>query len=430
MKGIKEVLQAELQNIKPSDAEVSQIKEIIRNFLSLVKPELKKAKADIIVGGSFAKNTVIKKRNYDVDFFVRFDSEKKDISEILEKVLNKISKNIHAKPKLNIEKIHGSRDYFSIRFLQLPFDVSFEIVPVLRVSNAKDAKNVTDASPLHVFYIEKKIRKNKSLADDIRLAKAFCYAQNCYGAESYINGFSGYALELLTCHYGSFLNLLKSASKWNTNEKIIIDSEKFYKNKDALKKLNKAKLQSPLILIDPTQPERNAAASLNYECLGKFIKSCKSFLSHPDGKFFKKTDSHIDIQKIKDEAKSKKAEFLILEVNSSKQREDVAGAKLLKYFNFILRQLNADFSVLKSEWAFDEDKMNAVYAFIFRKKEILVRGPPITLEKHAKAFRKKWKNSFVKKGILYSIRKSGDIGTMLKIQDIKKSGIKNIRKLK
>ncbi|MBD3252791.1 hypothetical protein GF386_03610, partial [Candidatus Pacearchaeota archaeon] len=54
---------------------------------------------------------------------------------------------------------------------------------------------MTDLSYFHVNHILKKIKKNKNLSDEIRLAKKFAYSQNCYGAESYIHGFSGYALE-------------------------------------------------------------------------------------------------------------------------------------------------------------------------------------------------------------------------------------------
>ena len=60
--------------------------------------------------------------------------------------------------------------------------------------------------------IRKKKIKGKIL-DEIRLAKAFCHANGCYGAESYIKGFSGYALELLVYHYGSFQKFVKAITK-------------------------------------------------------------------------------------------------------------------------------------------------------------------------------------------------------------------------
>ena len=60
--------------------------------------------------------------------------------------------------------------------------------------------------------MNKKVRSKKIL-DEIKIAKAFCHANNCYGAESYINGFSGYGLELLVYYYGGFLRFIKAVSK-------------------------------------------------------------------------------------------------------------------------------------------------------------------------------------------------------------------------
>ena len=239
---MREVLEKEIGNIKPSHDEIKHIHDIVAKFLDLIKAKLKKANADIILGGSFAKDTLIKKNKYDIDFFIRFDYNKYydnsyEISGILESILNQVIKKISPMPKM--ERIHGSRDYFMINFSNASIKLSFEIIPVLNIKNSWQAVNVTDTSPLHVEYIKNNIRRNKKLANEIRLAKAFCYASKCYGAESHIKGFSGYSLELLTSHHGSFVNLIKSFSRCNLKEKIIIDPEKFYKKGDVFKKLNR-----------------------------------------------------------------------------------------------------------------------------------------------------------------------------------------------
>ena len=48
-------------------------------------------------------------------------------------------------------------------------------------------------------------------------------------------------------------------------EKTVMDIKKFYKNKNILFEINKSKLTSPLVIIDPVQKERNAAAALDHE---------------------------------------------------------------------------------------------------------------------------------------------------------------------
>ncbi len=432
MNRIREILDNELKNIKPSQVELNNLQIIVNRFLEIIKPKLKKVNAGIMIGGSFAKNTIIKKKKYDVDFFVRFDYKRyrkksDEISGILESILSKIINKIDINLRPKFETIHGSRDYFEINFLKTPINVSFEVIPVLRIKNSEEAVNVTDTSPLHVEYIRREIRKNSKLADEIRLIKAFCYSSNCYGAESYIHGFSGYSLELLTCHYGSFINFIRSALKWDIGEKIIIDSKKFYKKNDVIKKLNKAKIQSPLILIDPTQIDRNATASLSSECLLDFINFCKKFLKKPSSSFFIRKEKLLNIERLRAFAGKKKAMLEIIEVQSSKNRGDIAGAKLLKFFNFLIREFDIDFFVLKSDWSFDEDKRKAVFAFVLiGKREIISRGPPIQLSEHAEKFKKIHKNCFVKENILYSKRKPRDIESIILLCDLKNLGIEKI----
>src|SRR3989344_5865150 len=100
----------------------------------------------------------------------------------------------------NAVRIHGSRDYFVVKENN---NFEFEIIPTLKIKKPSEAKNIIDLSYFHVNYVRNKL-KNKKLADEIKLAKAFIHYSDCYGAESYINGFSGYAVELLVIYYGSF----------------------------------------------------------------------------------------------------------------------------------------------------------------------------------------------------------------------------------
>ena len=241
---ISQILKEVLNKINPSKEEIKHIENFLKNFISLFEKKLKEKKIDaqVFVGGSFEKKTLIKKRLYDIDVFVRFEQKNKGskISDLTEKILREIKIG-------KISRIHGSRDYF-----QISGDKNFfiEIVPVMRVKNPKDAENITDLSYFHVGYIKKRLKTEKML-EEVRLAKAFCHANKCYGAESYINGFSGYALELLVYYYKSFLNFVKAGTKMKNKE--IIDIEKLYKNKREIEmNMNGSKMSSPMVLIDPT----------------------------------------------------------------------------------------------------------------------------------------------------------------------------------
>jgi len=417
---MKSILDNVIEKISVPIAEKLLMDRELLSFEKNIKPQLKKHQANLFIGGSLAKQTLIKRDHaYDIDIFVLFPYKLKDksLSDILEASLKK--------SKIHFIKLHGSRDYFQVRFKNLVL----ELIPILEIKNASQALNITDISPLHVSYILQKIKKNKKINDEIKLAKAFCYAADCYGAESYIRGFSGYSLEVLVSHYGSFINFIKQAARWNTKDKIIIDPKKYYKDKKKiLQEINISKQISPLILIDPVQKERNVSAALSHETLNKFIIISKQFLSHPSEKFFFK--EHIDINKLRNEAKKSKSNLIIIKVKSSKAKIDVAGAKLKKFYEFLefLMKKN-DFKMLKGIFDLNEKTLDATFYFILKEpdKEYIVQGPPLSVDKkYQDAFKKKWPKAFVKNKRLFAKAKRDVVDFKHLIDSIQKSQIKEM----
>jgi tRNA CCA-adding enzyme len=382
-----------LEKIEPPKETIKFIQDSLQDFLKKINKKIKssKIKAEVFIGGSFAKKTVIKKDYYDVDVFIRFDKKYKDknLSELTAKLLKGIK---------NVSTIHGSRDYYRI---QLSPDFFIEIIPVLKVKTPKEADNITDLSYSHVKYINKKVKSQKIL-DDIKLAKAFCHANNCYGAESYIGGFSGYSLELLVYHYKSFLKFLKEISK--SKDKIIIDTEKHYRNRNiVLMDLNSAKLQSPIILIDPTHKQRNALAALSIETFEKCKKSAEKFLKNPTIKSFEIQKT--DLEKIKKQAQKNKHEFILIETKTNKQEGDVAGSKLLKFYKHLANEIKKYFEIKNNGFNYNH-KQSARYFFVVKKKkEILCSGPNIKDKSNVKKFKKEHKKTFTKSKRLYAKEK-------------------------
>ena len=382
---INKILKQELEDIKPSKETLKEINNVAKDFTKYLEKKLKskKIKADVFIGGSLAKNTLTKRKKYDVDVFVRFDEkyEDKEISKLLGKILDKKAK-----------KIHGSRDYYQI----IVHGIIFEIIPVIKVINPKYARNITDLSYFHVNYIKKKLNKNKRLSDEILLAKTFAHAQNCYGAESYIKGFSGYSLELLICYYKSFLNFIKSIIRMKDLE--VIDSEKKYKNKqEALRELNESRLQSPIILIDPTFKQRNALAGLSRETLDKFKENSKKFLKNPDRKFFEQIN-------IKQRLERKYKDNLIkVLIKTNKQPGDISGTKSKKFFDFFVYSLEKEFKIKVKEFEYKEEKNISYFYFIIdKKKDEVIRGPNVTDVHNLTRFKKKHKHAFIKNHIAHA----------------------------
>ncbi len=417
-KSIKKVLQEQLSLIKPPEEVEERIEEVADEFCVELKEKInaKKIKADVFIGGSVAKGTIIKKhqyypkslshrvqqprhpesppvkkRLYDVDIFVRFSPEYNDseISGLLGKVMSNFCKKFGA-----VVKVHGSRDYYQIH----TEGILIEIIPVLKIKKPSDAVNVTDLSYFHVNYVLKKLRRIKRLVDDIRLAKTFVYAQGVYGAESYIHGFSGYALELLVLHFGSFEKFVREVAKMKVvkKEKVVIDDAGFYKNRaEVLNRMNQSKIAGPFVLVDPTFKDRNTLSGLSLESFIKLQKACKKFLKNPSKKFFEVVDVDKKMRKFKN--------VKIVLVRTNKQAGDIAGTKSKKFFDFFVYQLRKEFEVRRAEFEYDDESNLAKFYFVLGAKgEEIVRGPPVANANHLNGFKKAHPNAFIKKGFAYA----------------------------
>ncbi len=356
-----------INSITPTKEEYAELEEIFSKVKSKIK--IKDATAEL--GGSGKKNTWLHS-NHDIDIYIKFSHKTyhdRDISDILKKELKK-----HFK----ISILHGSRDYFQA----IISNYTIEIIPIIDIKKAEEALNITDISPLHCRYVMKHDKN-----EDIRLAKAFCRANNCYGAESYIGGFSGYAIEILTIHYGSFMSLIKNVSKWKDKTAI--------GNRKDIEKLNLSKKLGPLILMDPVDKNRNAAAAVSTEKYLQFIKVCHDFLKKPSKSLFieKKFDESLFLKK----HASKK--IVVMEAEPFDGKKDVIGAKILKCFNYLKTQFKLNnFKMLHAEWHWSDE---ALFYFVFDSKELSKEikhyGPPAKEVESSVAFIKKYGEKNVRK---------------------------------
>ena len=352
--------------------EVIPSKDEERQAFSKLKPIIRKIKdsiphADAILGGSGAKGTWLK--TFDVDVFVMFhyknyEKRSAELSDILGKALSSTFRNV--------QRLHGSRDYFRIT----EHELTFEVIPILKISRAAQARNITDISPLHTTWV----RKHRKLVDEIRLTKQFCKANNLYGAESYIRGFSGYVCEILTIHYGSFRKLLTAAAKWK--EATVVDVEGHYRKKNVFLEMNKSKLVSPLVVVDPVQHDRNAVAALSPEKFSHFILKAKEFLSAPSLKFFREATWSRDELKKKHRGKK----IIVVHLTPGEGKDDIVGSRMMKVYEFLEQQVGRHhFEAIYSDWEWNR------------------KGPPLFAKQHVENFRKLHKKVFTKGKRIYAV---------------------------
>jgi tRNA nucleotidyltransferase (CCA-adding enzyme) len=382
---LPELIEEQKQITKPDPKIILKI----NSFVDKLNKEIKKNKvnANATLGGSVAKGTFIKD-NFDADIFIKFNQsyKGKNISEELERV--------PASLDVKYSKVHGSRDYFQIKQ-----EFTYELVPVLNVANYKEAENVADMSPLHVEYFVKKAKTIKNLRDEVRITKLFMKSARVYGAESYIKGFSGHVVDLLVIKYGSFMNLVKAASKWK--DELIIDIEKYHI--DPKMALNSSKIYGPLIIVDPVQRNRNAAAAISKECFDRFKERCIDFLKTPGNEFFTLPNFNKIIEdKIK---KTDNSEIFIISISPLEGKRDVIGSKVLKIKEHIEDEAKEnEFTLLWSDWEFNETNSRICLAFEDKKlpDTKIIKGPPLSMEDAADRFRRAHHSTHNEKGTIYA----------------------------
>ncbi|MEK6836349.1 MAG: nucleotidyltransferase domain-containing protein [Nanoarchaeota archaeon] len=388
MGDLQKIVREQIEILRPDSEAIKSLHKISKEFIYQLNNEIRRSRidADVFVGGSFAKGTQIKSGNYDVDIFVRFDWKYESLSEILEKIIVPVAKKL----KMRIEKVHGSRDYF--RVLIENTTGYFEVIPVMKIKKPREERNVTDLTYFHGPYVKKRI---SGLEDQVRVAKQFMKACEVYGAETYVRGFSGYSVELLILKYKSLVKMLRELIKVTDEKRLVIDLAKHYSNpKEVFIQLNEAKVQSPIILIDPTYKERNALAALSQETFAKFQKSASDFLKNPGAKFFEK--KNVDINSVRVKSKAKGFDFVSIHLDTDKQPGDIAGTKLKKFFDLLLRELESYFVVKDHYFRYNGEIRGISYIIAKAKKEIVRIGPPIEMKHAVKHFKERHAITFVK----------------------------------
>jgi tRNA nucleotidyltransferase (CCA-adding enzyme) len=385
-KNYKKVLKSVLKQIKPSSKERKILNQLSKKTLNLTKKEAKRYNAKAIIAGSLTRNTWLPNKN-EFDIFIIFP---KTISEKrLENLGLKIGKRV-------IKKLKGKS---VIEYAQHPYvrgkvnDIQIDIVPCYKVESGENIKSAVDRTPFHVKYLNKNL--SKKLSDDVRLLKQLCKGNDIYGADTKTEGFSGYVCELLIIKYKGFLNVLKNAVKWKPGE--IIDIEKYYDKKD-FKKLKKMFNKQSLILIDPTDKKRNAAAAISATSFFTFKKMAKIFLTDPlDEIFFEEKHDPLTEEELITLQMKRRTELLLVKFKPPEVVPDILWPQMRRLadrLEGILKEY--EFQVLRKDIYTNEKDLAIVLLEMQISKLPSVDvgvGPPVFDLDDSERFLKKYKKS-------------------------------------
>lgn len=359
---MKKIISNISQNVVPTKLVEKSKTEIAGLALDLVKKEIKKF-PEIIgleLGGSFAKGTWLSK-DADIDIFVRF---KKSISE---EKLEKISKEI------GFTALRKYSPY--VRYSEHPYveakikNTKINVVPFYDVKIGK-WKSAADRSPYHTKFMEKSL--TSKMRNDVRVLKTFLQSNKIYGAEIAKQGFSGYVSEVLILRFGSFENVIKSISHIKENQIIGKTAKKF---------------DTTIVIVDPIDSNRNLAAAISDENLGKFILTCRAFEEKPSLLFFKELKAKI--------SKKYWENLLVVKFNFEIRSPDIIWGQIKRAASSLSTQLElGGFTVLRSKSYTDQQKEAYLLFFLESTKITQVyakKGPDF--------FREDSSNSFISKNL-------------------------------
>jgi tRNA nucleotidyltransferase (CCA-adding enzyme) len=270
-------------------------------------------------------------------------------------------------------------------------DLAVEIVPCYRVRGK--IISAVDRSPLHNEFVLRHLGAQQR--DDVRLLKQFMKAAGFYGADTKTKGFSGYLCELLVIRYGGFMKFVKAAADWR--EGVVIDIRKLRKDYSRF-------AGYPLIVIDPVDAERNAAAAVSAQVFNGLISQCRQFLRSSSDEFFFPKPRKINLG-----AEAGKPAIMLAFGYPKGVIEEIVWSQLERLADTLANLLCGNgFAVRKTACWTDEKARCGILlelASLTIDAKAKHAGPPVTDAANCEAFRLKNQGSWAEAGRLWAWKK-------------------------
>ncbi|QUC64616.1 CCA tRNA nucleotidyltransferase [Nitrosopumilus sp. K4] len=353
---MKKIVSDVKKSVVPSKSLINSKRSIAEIAMQFVKKEIEKF-SDVIdaeFGGSYAKGTWLSKEA-DIDIFVKFKKSTSD--ERFEDIAKKIGFASMKKFKPYVR--YSEHPYVEAEIKK----TKINIVPCYDVKEGQ-WKSSADRSPFHTKFMQKAL--TSKMKDEVRLLKTFLKSIGIYGAEIAKQGFSGYVTEVLILNFDTFENVIKTISKIKEGQVIGKTSKKF---------------ETSIVIIDPIDGNRNLAAAISKQNIGKFVLACRAFQAKPNTKFFK-------ISRRKQT--SSWENVLTVKFDFKMRSPDIIWGQIKRAASSLSTQLElGGFRVLRS-MSYTDEKKEAYLFFLLESsiipKKYLKKGPEFFREDGCKSF--------------------------------------------
>ncbi|MFD1512844.1 CCA tRNA nucleotidyltransferase [Halomarina rubra] len=336
--------------------------------------------ADVVQVGSTARGTWLA-GDRDIDVFVRFPPD-----------LSRADLEAYGLQVGRAAVPDGREEYAEHPYIKgrvEGFDV--DCVPCYRVPTAPDIQSAVDRTPFHNAYLLDRI--DDDLAREVRLAKAFLKGVGAYGSDLRTKGFSGYLTELLVVEYGGFRQLLAAAADWHPPVELDPEGHATRDHDD------------PLVVVDPTDPDRNVAAVCSARNVARLTHYAREFLAAPDESAFEpRAADPLTESEVRDHLDRRGTHPVAVRFDAPDVVEDQLYPQLEKSLAGVVGALDRNgFDVLRADaWAAPDaaadangDPSDATWgdAVLFCECAVVERprierhdGPPVDVGEHATGF--------------------------------------------
>ena len=355
---MKRVLEQARKLAIPSKKLQQEKIKIAKLAFDLVRKQVSKYSQIVAVefGGSYAKGTWLPTKA-DVDVFIKFEKS------TTEKKFVDISKKIGFD---SMKKFHPYVRYSDHPYVEATIkDTKVNVVPCYDVKMGK-WQSAADRSPFHTQFMLESL--TGSMKNEVRLLKNFLLSNEIYGSEIAKQGISGYVAEVLMIHYGSFQDVIEAIAKLKVNQVIGKSTKKF---------------DTPIVIMDPIDSNRNLAAAISIENIGRFVLACRAFLKKPLVTYFKPKSK-------KSIARKNLENVIVVKFNFMARSPDIIWGQIKRAANSLAVQMQVEgFKVIRNGAAINE-KNEAWLLFLLQSLKIdedhLREGPDFFLNADSDVF--------------------------------------------
>jgi tRNA nucleotidyltransferase (CCA-adding enzyme) len=319
---------------------------------------------DVVQVGSTARGTWTR-GDRDIDVFVRFPPGVE--RETLERYGLQVGNEVLPE---------GHEEYAEHPYVKGEFEgFAVDLVPCYRVESAADIRSAVDRTPFHTEYLA--ARLDAETAGEVRLLKQFLKGVGVYGSDLRTRGFSGFLTELLVLEYGGFRAALEAVTDWHPP--VHLDPEDHAA----------ASFEAPLVVVDPTDPERNVAAVVSPTNVARLQHHARAFLAEPTvGRFFPDPPAPLSAAGVRDHVERRGTTPLAVTFETPDLVADQLYPQLRRSVEGLVRGLESrGFEVLRHD-AFAADR-----AVLFVEASVATlpaverhEGPPVHVSEHATNF--------------------------------------------